>query len=396
MYDVRLMRTTLNRYLAREIVSPFILGLVSFTFVLLMGRLLKLADLVIAKGVPILDILKMISYLLPSFFLLTIPMAFLLAVLLAFGRLSADSEIIALKANGISLYNLLPTILVLAGCAYVATSFITMTALPWGNASFKRFLGNVVETRASVSLKDRVFNDDFPGIVLYVDHYDDAGQEMSGIMIHDDRKSGEPSTIFASSGTLESDPQMSTIRLHLQNGVIHRKLDNTLYRMVEFKDYDLFIDLHQAARDVTLNELDMSMAELRNTIKTAGNDRKKEREFRIELHKRLALPVACFVFAILGLPLGIQNQRGGKSVGFSASIAIFMLYYVMFSAGRTMAGKGILAPALAIWTPNLLFLVLGVYLLRQAVAERTPLPVRVCCHAATWIRGLFRLHRREP
>ncbi len=396
MYDAKSMHSTLNRYLAKEIVAPFILGLVAFTFVLLMGKMLKLADLVIAKGVPFSEILKMIAYLLPSFCLLTIPMAFLLAVLLAFGRLSADSEIIALKANGISLYNLLPTLLVLAGCAYGVTSFITMTALPWGNSSFKKFLGNVVEARASISIKDRVFNDDFPGLVLYVDHYDENNQQMSGIMIHDERKTTDPSTIFASTGSIDTDPRLNTIRLHLQNGVIHRKQNGTTYRMVEFRDYDLLIDLHQAARDVTLNELDLGMAELRQTIKTAGSDLKKKREFLVELHKRYALPFACFVFAILGLPLGIQNQRSGKSAGFAASITIFMLYYVMFSAGRTMAGKGIVNPALAMWTPNILFLALGIYLFRQAVAERTPLPVVLFREATAWLRGLFRIHRREP
>jgi lipopolysaccharide export system permease protein len=389
------MHSTLNRYLAREIVTPFILGFVSFTFVLLMGKLLKLADLVIAKGVPLSEILKMIAFLLPSFCLLTIPMAFLLAVLLAFGRMSADSEIIALKANGISLYNLLPILLVLAGVAYVVTSFITMTALPWGNSSFKKFLGTVVEAKASISIKDRVFNDDFPGIVLYVDHYDENSQQMSGIMIHDERNTAEPSTIFASSGSIDTDPQMNSIRLYLQNGVIHRKRDTSSYRMVEFGDYDLIIDLHRAAQDIALNEHDMSMGELRQTIRTAGTDEKKQREFRIELHKRYALPVACFVFAILGLPLGIQNQRAGKSAGFSASIAIFMLYYIMFSAGRTMAGKGIVNPALAVWAPNLLFLLLGIYLFRQAVAERTPLPARLYRDASERLQGLFRIHRRE-
>lgn len=389
------MHSTLNRYLAREIVAPFFLGLVAFTFVLLMGKLLKLADLVIAKGVPFVEILKMVAYLLPSFFLLTIPMAFLLAVLLAFGRLSADNEIIALKASGISLYNLLPTLLLLAAGAYAATLFITMTALPWGNASFKKFLGTIVETRAAITIRDRVFNDTFPGIVIYVDHYDENSQKMDGIMIHDDRKTVEPSTIFASTGSIGSDPALDTIRLHLQDGVMHRRKDAATYRLVEFRDYELTINLHQAARDISLNELDLGMDDLRQTIRTAGSDLKKQREFQVELHKRYALPFACIVFAILGLPLGIQNQRAGRSAGFAASIAIFMLYYIMFSAGRTMAGKGLVAPALAMWTPNVLFLLLGIYLFRHAVAERTPLPLVLCRDAADRLRGRFRIHRRE-
>ena len=152
------------------------------------------------------DILRMILYLLPFFSMVTIPMAFLLALLLAFGRLSADSEITAMKASGMGLYSLLPPVLTCALIAYIATTFVTVYALPWGNSSFKKLLLDVIETRATLNLKERIFNDDFPGLVLYVDRYSSTENTMSGILIQDERDPKEPSTIFAERGMIERVP----------------------------------------------------------------------------------------------------------------------------------------------------------------------------------------------
>src|SRR6266540_1726410 len=171
MYYGAIMKKTLFKYMLKEIAVPFLLGIGVFTFVLLMGRFLKLADLVISKGVPLTDVLKLLLYIFPSFSLVTIPMAFLLAMLLAFGRLSSDSEITAIKSSGISLYGLLPPILTFAALASTLTTFITIYALPWGNTAFKSLLVEIVETRASLTMKEKVFNDDFPGLVIYVDSY---------------------------------------------------------------------------------------------------------------------------------------------------------------------------------------------------------------------------------
>ena len=218
MYDGRIMKKTLFIYICREIAVPFMIGMATFTSVLLMGRFLQLADLVVSKGMLVSDILRMILYLLPFFSMVTIPMSFLLALLLAFGRLSADSEITAMKSSGVGLYSLLPPVLTCAALAYMATSFITLYALPWGNSSFKKLLVDVVETRATLNLKEHVFNDEFPGLILYVDHYNDDRNTMSGILIQDERDPKEPSTIFAEQGMIAREPATKSLRLSLKNG----------------------------------------------------------------------------------------------------------------------------------------------------------------------------------
>ena len=370
MYHALVMKKTFFLYICREIAVPFLLGITTFTAVLLMGRFLQLADLVVTKGMLFTDILRMILYLLPFFSMVTIPMAFLLALLLAFGRLSADSEVTAMKASGVGLYSLLPPVLTCALLAYLATTFVTVYALPWGNSSFRQLLLEVIETRATLNLKERIFNDDFPGLVLYVDRYSRSDNAMSGILIQDERDPKEASTIFAERGMIERVPDTKSLRLSLKNGGIHRGLGTTGYRLLEFQNYEVTINLAPSAKGVTKKEQDLTLAQLREELRAYKLDDKKRRDLLIELHRRFSLPFACFVFALVGVPLGIQNQRSGKGAGFSVSIGIILAYYLLLSAGKTSGQRGVIHPAIAVWSPDILFLLAGAYLFRKTAAEQ--------------------------
>ena len=388
MYYGRIMKKTLYLYISRETAVPFLLGLATFTSVLLMGRILQIADLVVSKGVDLSDMLRLIVYLLPFFSMVTIPMSFLLALLLAFGRLSADSEITAMKSCGVGLYSLLPPVLTCALITYLATTFITVYALPWGNTSFKNLLLEIVSSRATLNLKERVFNDDFPGLVIYVDRFNPEANSLSGILIQDERDPKEPSTIYADEGVIVSEPGTKTLRLSLKNGGVHRSIGKKDYRLMEFRDYDLTINLTQTGKEVIKNELDMTFTELRDALRTHPADDKVRRDFLIEFHRRFALPFACFVFAFIGVPLGIQNHRSGKAAGFSMSIGVILLYYVVLSAGKTLGQKGTVPPAVAVWTPDLLFLLMGIYLFRKTAAEQTIPLVELVRALPAWARGV--------
>jgi lipopolysaccharide export system permease protein len=376
------MTKTLHRYIGREIIVPFLLGFAVFTFVLLMGRFIKLAEMVIAKGVPLTDVLRLVMYMLPSFSIVTIPMSFLLAVLLAFGRLSADNELTAMKASGVSLYGLLPPVIAFAVLAYLATTAITVYALPWGNTAFKTLLYNAINTRVNISLKDRVFNDDFPGLVIYVARYDEEKHSISGILIYDERNPEETSTIFARNGLIITDPDKKALRLRLLHGGVHRPRGKSGYQLMEFESYDLSVNFNQNYKIVpTINELDMTFRELRKAMAAPGNDARTTRDLFLEFHRRLALPFACFVFALIGVPLGLQNRRAGKSSGFSLCIALLLLYYIVLTAGKTLGQKGVISPVVSMWLPNILFIGLGIYLFtKTANDQRIPvfeLPARL-------------------
>ncbi|MDD2334952.1 MAG: LPS export ABC transporter permease LptF [Geobacteraceae bacterium] len=384
------MKKTLYLYILKEITVPFLLGFAVFTFVLLMGRFMNLADLVIAKGVPVADVARLLLYMLPSFSFITIPMSFLLALLLAFGRLSADNEITALKSGGISLYGILSPVFFFAFCAYIATSAITIYALPRGNTAFKTLLYNAINVRVNISLKDQVFNDDFPGLVIYVARYDEANHQISGVLIYDERNAGEPSTIFARRGTIMTDPKRKALRLILNDGGIHRVQGKSNYQLMKFDRYDLSINFDQKYKIVpTENELDMTFNELRHAIKLPGVAPNILRDLRLEFHRRLAFPFACFVFALIGVPLGLQNRRSGKSSGFSVCLAVLLLYYIVLSIGKSLGQRGIVSPAIAMWIPNLLFISMGIYLFKKTAAEQKipifDLPKRII----VWVQSRF-------
>lgn len=381
------MKKIINTYIFKEITVPFILGFTVFSFVLLMGRMLNLAEMVIAKGIPVSDILRLIVYMFPSFCVVTIPMSFLLALLLAFGRLSSDSEITVMKSCGISLYGMLPPVMTFACIVFVISLLTTVYALPWGNTSFKLFLYDVIKARITLNLKEKVFNDNFPGMVLYVDEYNNKRHSISDVIIYDERNPDETATIFAKNGAIATDPQKMEIRLNLRDGSIHRSSGISDYRMIEFSNYDLSINLSQSSPGVNTSEEDMSFAELRKNIRSEALDDRTRTKMLLEFHYRLSLPFACFIFALVGVPLGIKNQRSGKAAGFSVSIFAILLQYVLFSIGKTLGQKGVIPPFAAMWLPNFIFLCIGLYLFKRTADERSIPILDAIPLIAGWLRS---------
>jgi len=359
----------INRYLMREITGIFVLGLTIFTLVLLMGRMVKLMEMVVANGVPLAEVLRLIVLLLPSFLVLTIPMAFLLAVLLAFGRLSSDNEITVLKASGLSLGALLPPVLLTASAAALLTLFISVEAVPWGNTGFKQMTMDVARKYAASAIRERIFRDDLPNIVLYVDQYDEARRTMQRVMIQDSRDAERPLTIFAKSGLISSDDGTGVLRILLKNGTIHTQQKDD-YRLISFGEYLLTAESGRST-PLVRTEMDLGIDELRSGIASSKVSSQTRLKMATELHSRFAFPFATFVFAILALPLGLSNRRSGKGSGFTISILILLVYYVLLSFLRTLAEKGGISPVLAVWLPNLTFLSIGLLLLRLASQEMT-------------------------
>jgi len=365
------MKRLLSLYIIREITSLFMLSIAVFTLILLLGRLIKLTDLVIARGVPLLDISLMIIYLMPSFLVFTIPMAFLLAVLLAFGRLSADNEITVLKASGISLMQLMPPVLLCSVFATLLTLAASTLGVPWGNSAFKRLSFEVLKQNVAVTIREKIFWDDIPGIVLYTEHYDEEQHTLKGIIIHDGRDQRRPMTIFASDGKIGSAPNMDDICLVLSNGSIHAAGKGDEYRLLNFGEYVMTVSGSGKGAAISRNETDMAIGELWQQIDNPATTPTTRLKMQAELHGRFAFPFASIVFAVLAIPFGLQNRRSGKSAGFATSIVILLAYYLMLSLLRTLAERGSIPPALALWLPNIIFLAAGGLLLRMASLERS-------------------------
>lgn len=360
----------INRYLIREIGSIFLLGLAIFTMVLLMGKMVKLIEMVVTNGLPITDVLKMIAYLLPAFLVFTIPIAFLLAVLLAIGRFSIDNEIVILKASGIDLLEILKPVLFLAFVVTGVALWISLVAAPWGNAEFKVFAIEVVRKHASASIKERIFRDDLPGLVIYVEQYNEAKRKMKNVMIYDSRNEERPLTIFAQSGLVNTDDESGSFKIILFDGSIHAASMNN-YRLVSFRDYLVSIDSSKSI-PLKVTEQDRRTKELLKDL-TGNSKLTNSLKAAIELYGRLSLPFATVVFSLIAVPLGLQNRRSGKGAGFAISIAVLISYYVVLSFFKAQAEKGAIPALVALSLPNIIFLIAGMYLFMRAYREKPPI-----------------------
>jgi lipopolysaccharide export system permease protein len=368
------MRRILNLYILREISLPFVMVLFILTFVLLMGRILQLMDLLINKGIGFLDISKFIVLLMPSFLMFTIPMSLLVAILIGLGRLSGDNEITVMKASGISLYQLSQPIAVAAVIAFISTSIITLFLVPQSNYATKIHLYNVSKQKASIGIREKVFVDYFKGLLIYAEKIPLDGAYMEGVLIADTRLTDEPNTIIAKKAYLISDPKELTVTLRLENGSTHT-VDPDLqnYRKMDFAVYDVNLDIGSSLFDEKkLKEKssgEMTVLELRERLGKSGLEKQHLREVAIELNKKLSMPMSCLILGLLGVPLGIRTQRSAKSWSISIAFALVVLYYMLQLGGEALVQTGQVTPFIGTWVPNLIFGLAGVILFSMTAKE---------------------------
>lgn len=387
------MGRTLHRYLFVQILAPFAAGLALFTFVLLIARIMKLVELVVNRGVPALDILRVFSYILPAFLEVTVPMALLLACLMACGRLSADSEFTALRASGVSLYQFAQPFAAFAVAIWLVSMTLSIWVRPMGNAGLKQALFELARTRASAGLKEHVFNDEFKGLVIYVDHIEPPGTELRHILISDRRRTEEQNTVIARSGTIVSNEAAQTLSLRLREGTIFSAGEDAEggFHKTDFNAYDVSLNLAEALGQFDGRKRDpseLATVELRERIRELAGRGEKSFEERAELHRRFAVPFAAIVFALLGVSLGLQPVRAIRSRGLALSLAVILAYYVLLSAGETLGERGRLPVAFALWLPNIVLGLVGAALLRREARER-PLGIE-----RTWARLLDAIRSR--
>ncbi|MDP2853217.1 MAG: LPS export ABC transporter permease LptF [Smithellaceae bacterium] len=367
------MNKIISRYIFREIAVPFLIILFVLTFVLLMGKILQIMDLMVNKGIRVLDIGHLIILIMPNFMLFTIPIALLISILIAMGRLSADNEITALKASGVSLIQIYYPVAIASLLAFVCAIVIGYFLVPQSNFATKRLLFKLASQNASIGIKEKVFNSDFKDLLLYADKVPADGEYMEGVIISDNRIIGKQNTILAKKAFLVADPKLMIIKLRMEDGSIHTvSSDLKNYRKVDFKSYDVNLDLSTALAaltDASKSSTEMTMTELLERMKKPGLDGAAVRELAIEVHKKFSIPLSCIFFGLLALPLGITSHRAVKSRGFAVGIMIVAAYYLLRVGGEALVETGRLAPFIGVWTPNFVFALLGVYLFYMANKE---------------------------
>ncbi|HEY2908505.1 MAG TPA: LptF/LptG family permease [Vicinamibacterales bacterium] len=371
------MLKLLDRYLIREVLLPFFIVLVVLSFLLEIPVILQQGEKLIEKGVEWHIVAHVLLTLLPQALALTIPCAVLVGILVAFGRVSADREFVAMQACGISIFRLLRPIALFSALATAATLYVTIVALPDANQSFREITFNVVASQAESDIKPRVFYTAFPNRVLFVRDQSPTG--WKDVFLADATRPDQTTVYFASEGRLLVDRGKRTVQLALTGGTSHTtfiaKPDE--YEGKAFDSLVLTMDPQAVFPRVELMKGDpeMTIAELQASAADAERHGGHGYGQRFMIHQKFALAGACAVLGLLALALGVSNRKDGRLASFAIGFGIIFVYYILLWTSRAGALSGHL-PAGAAWLPNVVMGAAGVAMLLWR-ARSADQPIRI-------------------
>lgn len=369
------INTIITRYLFREMLPPFLINLVFFTFIFLMTKILDITNMVVNYQVKLSSVLLMLVYHMPFFMIYIIPMAVMMSVLLTFLRLSGDNEITALKSGGWSISFLLPPVFFfcLAGCLF--TAWMSIYGLPWGRSAFRELIYEVATSSLEVGLKERRFNDSFQGVTLYVKHIDSQTKELRDVFIEDRRNGDQVSAIIAPKARFYHSPDTLQFTFRLYNGCInHVSLEHGNNGYINFETYDLRLNVTPSGAEHRPNdqkdEEEMTLSELNEYLAGADRNSKQYHVALTEYHRKFAVPIACFALGLLAVPFGIQSKQSKRSYGLLLGLIFFLIYYLMLSIGWVLGEAGIYPPLVGMWLPNIVMGGAGIFFIIRTSKEK--------------------------
>lgn len=355
----------LRNYFLKEFIGPLCLALGVLTFVMILGNLIKIVDLVIRKGVDIYSVWKLFLLMMPYLLTYTLPMAVLSAVFLALGRLSSDNEIVAIRASGINLFSLILPLLIVGLILSLLLVIFNDRVIPYAHYATRKTLLEVGIKNPTACLEPGVFIDSFQKYVLFIYRIDD--NKLTNIRIYEPLGEDKPSrTIVAKKGEFIAVPGKNMIKLKLINGTSDEpdpENPNNFYKL-NFKTYFMTLNLAQSQGEKKLDKKtkDMTIQEL---IKTSEKFKKEGIDITpliTEINKKISLAFSCFVFMLLGCPLAIITRRREKSINFAIAFIIVGLYYLLLLGAEALSLQGYLDPKIAMWLPNILLGAIGILL----------------------------------
>lgn len=367
------MPILLYTYIATEILAPFFASFLILTSILFLGRLVPLLDIIFDFGIGTADFIRLCAYMMPNLMLFSIPMASMMAVIIALTRMVTDHEIMAFKAGGIGLTRLIPPVAMVALATALLTFFSAITLIPKGTVAMKQLFFQLAKEKIDKGVQERQFSEGISKVVLYVDRIDQASGQWHGVYVSDMRHEKMPITIVAKSGNLTTRMEDLQVTLNLFDGSMNRA-SGEITQTIDFKNYQLNLPVQpptqiagESATDVGKNGL--SQSQLLEQVQKHGVKSERGLSMLIEYHKRMVLPVGCFILTVLGLPLAMMARPGRRPLGVPLGLTMFILYYIAFTAGKAFCEEGRLPVVLGIWLPNGIFGLFTLYLMRQVAGE---------------------------
>jgi lipopolysaccharide export system permease protein len=359
------------RYILRDVLLYTLLGLSVFTLLLLVQNTLRFLEELLAAGVGLSGLVSLMRVILPTYLSYAIPTSLLLGVLLAFGRMSADGEIIAMRSSGVSVPRLLPPVFLLGSTAALITGYLIFELEPQSHQQMKRLVREMVgSVRLAEPGEFRTLGDH----MIYVHNVGEEPCPLEGVLIGDFSDEQRKLYIAARCGSISDGEDDETIAVDLVDGSIHfSESKSDTYRKIRFVrmhmglDFAAYLDRGPRVRDLrfkTLLDLDRRFRRGETPVlrDTAGH-----RSVLAQIHRRIAFPFACILLTLLSVPLGIQPLRSGRSAGALTAIGLMALYWVLFTTGEMAAENGWVPAWLGMWTPNVVVLGSALFLLRRSI-----------------------------
>ena len=350
----------LRTYLLKELFWPFVLSLGILIFIMLMGTLVNIFNLVVNKGVSLASTSTLIILLIPNILSYAIPLSILSATLLTIGRLSADNEIIAIRASGINLYKLTFPVIIIGLILSLASIPLNDRLKPKALFATRKIVKEIGIKSPTAFLEAGTFIRTFQNYIIFV--YGIDQNRLTNIRIYQPQEGRPTRIIIANRGEFLPIPEKDIVKLKLMDGTSdepNTKDPNTFYKL-NFKTYYLTLDISGGTANLQKKLKDMSIRELHQQMRELKKEKIEDvTPIITEINKKLSFSFASFAFVLVGLPLAIWTRRREKFVGIGLSIGVFVAYYILFLAGEVLSIRGFIYPGLGVWLADIVLVCVG-------------------------------------
>ena len=357
-----------DRYVLKEIASPFGIGLLVYTFTLTIHNIFNLSNILISRGASAFTVLKIFIYLLPFLLSFTIPMSTLMGVLAGLSRMSTDSEIVAFRTMGVNNFRILKPVMLFSSITFLFSMWLLMYVTPEANFRLSKLYHQVIRASVLTDTKARTFNQ-FPFYTLYFNDIDNSTNEWKDVFLYS-RKGGTSDTVItAKTGKFVQNTEDQKSYITLKRPIVHsfkkkepeKSYSTTFYEQKKETILNYFVT--KRMRKSTQLKYPFLISKLREEPKNIA--------LSIEFHRKFALPFACLALGFLALSLGISTKKGGKINGFIISLGIIFMYYTISMVLENMALKGVVSPFIGMWSPDIFLFIVGMILYFYTSKEKT-------------------------
>jgi len=367
--------TILDRYIFRELFTLFFTGLSIVMAILYLEKIHFLSRLILDHGVTFSEFAELLFYVSPAFLMVALPLSLLLSSLVTFARLSTDNEITAMRACGIGFQRFLAPVLFIALLVYSADFYLTVNLQHVGNLRYMKLLRKIITEKITLTLGERVFFDKIKNTVIYVNEKPADGDTLKGVFLYDSHNTRNPKYITAEEGKFVN--INNSVVLQLRNGTIYNGNPQT-FRTTSYETYELVFNTELDKKShYVFQPREMSIEKIKARIAKRMVNGGEYFGDQVEVYKRYSIPFSCIVLALLGAPLGIRSQGGGKTSGMGFGLILIISNYLLLMLAEGLGREGKIPPIISMWIPNIILGTLAIYLIYITSKEITPKSIAV-------------------